>query len=841
MKFPTRLGRMALVIGAIGLLAMPADARVKRNIHQTPPDLTQGGEPDDTRDWALGPLGANGWGFSRDSRRGASSEARQIQITRVDEHGPAHGKLAVGDVILGIGDKLFDADARKLLAAAIDEAEAEENAGRLTLNVWREGKTTTVTVTLPVLGRYSPTTPFNCPKTDRIIDNAVAYMKLNHEKLLNPGWIGCINGLGLLATGREDVMPMVRELAHAACIPDGEALSVEHHVGMQCWGWSYRTVFLCEYYLRTKDEFVWPSINELATKIALGQSGAGTWGHTYAARQNTGYYHGHLGGYGAINQMGLTLMIALKLAEKCGIENSEVKAAIQRGDDFFGYFIGKGAIPYGDHGAQYEWFDDNGKSGSAAIFFDLMGNREGARFFSDMILGSTPNGREAGHTGHFWSRLWGGVGAARGGDRSLQVFFQQIGPLFTLERQPDGRFVFQGNIGEAGDQGEPKSKWDSTGARLLQLCVPRRAIYLTGKSTPRDTHLTDERIARLLWAGRLDGDQSARAKLTEDQIFDLLTDSLPPIRSIGARTLAEREMNCVDRLITLLDSDNRYARYGAAEALRKAGFASQAAADKLIRLMAQDDDITFKVYAISALINRDKERGLLTVAKPAIPVLLKMAVQHSPKDPRRVLQHDISRALFYNGRAQPFRGLLVEYGTEGVDRSLLVPAVQEILVNKNGWARSTPGWFLKQLSAEELELLWGDVYQATREIAPSGIMFASGIRTTGLNVLADHHVEEGLELAAWYIRYQKGHGGAGRVPAALEAILKYGAHAKRVIPELEQHAAWFAEQRRREPKDTDPDVRILKAIEQIRAMPDDDKPELISIAEYIKDKRPLRR
>jgi hypothetical protein len=99
-------------------------------------------------------------------------------------------------------------------------------------------------------------------------------------------------------------MPMVRELAHAACIPDGEALSVEQHVGMQCWGWSYRTVFLCEYYLRTKDEFVWPSINELATKIALGQSGVGTWGHTYAARQNTGYYHGPLGGYGAINQHG---------------------------------------------------------------------------------------------------------------------------------------------------------------------------------------------------------------------------------------------------------------------------------------------------------------------------------------------------------------------------------------------------------------------------------------------------------------------------------------------------------------------------------------------------------
>jgi hypothetical protein len=29
----------------------------------------------------------------------------------------------------------------RLLAAAIDEAEADENGGRLTLNVWREGET----------------------------------------------------------------------------------------------------------------------------------------------------------------------------------------------------------------------------------------------------------------------------------------------------------------------------------------------------------------------------------------------------------------------------------------------------------------------------------------------------------------------------------------------------------------------------------------------------------------------------------------------------------------------------------------------------------------------------
>jgi len=331
------------------------------------------------------------------------------------------------------------------------------------------------------------------------------------------------------------------------------------------------------------------------------------------------------------------------------------------------------------------------------------------------------------------------------------------------------------------------------------------------------------------------GDKEARAKLGEREIFGLLEDPIPPIRAIGAKTLAEREMNCVDRLIGMLDSSNRYARYGAAEALCNAGFGSKPAADKLIELMEKDDDVLFKVYAIAALINRDTKRGLLTVARPAIPVLMRMAVRHSPDDPRRVLQHDIGRALFYNGRAQPRRGLLPHYGMEGIDRSLLVPAVKEILKNENGWARSTlSGFIYPLLTASEREQLWGDIHLATRHIAPSGIMFASGVRTHGLKLMAQHHIEEGLELAAWYIRYQKGHGNKGRVPAALDAILAYGAHAKRVIPELEKHAAWYEAQRRGKPRDDDPANRIRAAIKKIEAMKSPPDFELVSISDHLK-------
>jgi len=808
------------------------------DLETLPLDLTKTGTPGKTRDWRLGPLGASGWCFTQKSREGASRLARQIMITAVDKDGPSAGKLQMDDIILGVDGKKFTYDARKALAHGIDEAEKEESKSELNLLVWRKGNEQDISLKLPVMGAYSKTTPFNCPKTEQIINHAVDHIKRNKATLLEPsdnGWINYINGLGLLATGREDVMPMVKELAHASLLKEGETLSVEKHISMVCWWWSYKTIFLCEYYLRTGDKAVLPTIEEHATKIAMGQSGAGTWGHTYAARENTGYLHGHLGGYGAINQIGQTLMLTLPLAEKCGIKNKEITDAIKRGNQFFGYFIGRGAIPYGDHPPHKEWFDDNGKSGTAAIYFDLVGNRKGTEFFSEMVLGSAPNGREEGHTGHFWSHLWGGVGAARSGDKSLQVFMKEMNPIFTLERQPDGRFVFQDNAGENGRKGDPKNKWDSTGSRLLQLCVPKHSLYITGKETPRETHLTQKRIEQLLQGGRLSSDQEARATLTLDEIFELLQDPLPPIRSTGARTLAERDINCVDKLIAMLDSKNKYARYGAAEGLCQAGFGSKDAANKLIRLMEEDDDILFKSYAIEALINRDTNKGLINVAKPAIPVLLKMAVQHSLDDPRQVLQQVISTALFYKGNAQPRVGLLHKYGLGSAPRDLLIPAIEELLTNQNGGTRSVLGWVYPKLTKAETKLLWGDIYQSSHEIAPSGIMFASEVRTYGLNVMADHHIKEGLDLAVWYIRHQKNHGSPRRIPTTLDAILKYKYHAKRIIQDLEKHLPYW--EARKNPNKLNspnhPANLIRAAIKKIQAMPDQPKFELISIADKI--------
>jgi hypothetical protein len=286
----------------------------------------------------------------------------------------------------------------------------------------------------------------------------------------------------------------------------------------------------------------------------------------------------------------------------------------------------------------------------------------------------------------------------------------------------------------------------------------------------------------------------------------------------------------------MLDSKNRFARYGAAEALGRVGFGNKDAADKLIGMMEHDHDTLFRIYAVNALTSANKRLGLITVAKPAIPVLLKMATEAIADDPRRVLQHDISKALFYSELSGPRRGLIPLYGIEDIDRSLLISAVRHILTNQNGWARSTTTHLIYPLLDDQsLGELWGDIYKATRYIAPSGIMFASEARTDGLTLMSQHHVKEGMYLAAWYTRWQKGHGSPRRLPRALKALEGYGAHAKALIPYLEQHLEYFrgGYEPGTELEPSHPASLIQATIETIKASTA--YPELINIADYIDD------
>ena len=272
-------------------LAAAASAPAQR---QKPPvpDLTAGDEADDKHDWNLGPTGARGWlwGWKLET-----TDARQILITEVAEGSPAEGKLEVGDVVLGVGDGPFDADPRVLLGRAIGEAQSKKGKGRLDLRRWRKGKVKSVRLQLPVLGAYADTAPFDCPRSKKVLDAACDHMAAN----MKGGIDGMVNALALLANGDRRHASAVRDLARKVGRPDVQ-LSLEGRTsGLMAWEWGYRALFLCEYYLATRDRQVLPAIAEYAGTIARGQSRVGTWGHAMAWPDlNNGQLHGSLGGYG---------------------------------------------------------------------------------------------------------------------------------------------------------------------------------------------------------------------------------------------------------------------------------------------------------------------------------------------------------------------------------------------------------------------------------------------------------------------------------------------------------------------------------------------------------------
>ena len=228
------------------------------------PDLTKGGVPAASHDWTLGPTGARGWLFSRGLD---TTDARQIRVTHIDPGSPADGVLALDDVILGIDGKPFTSDARRAFGEAIAPAEAEAKHGRLNLLCWRKGAQLEVTVPLQVLGSYSETSPYACPKAARLVEQGCrAIMKSGIEA--GKGRIPAnINALALLASGNPAYLDAVKAHAHKVGPPD---LQVKMEEGMYAWSWGYDNLFLTEYYLATKDAYVLPAIRELTVKIATG-------------------------------------------------------------------------------------------------------------------------------------------------------------------------------------------------------------------------------------------------------------------------------------------------------------------------------------------------------------------------------------------------------------------------------------------------------------------------------------------------------------------------------------------------------------------------------------------
>ena len=762
--------RTTLALATCLLAASPAAGAAQRNKPPVP-DLTAGGETDGKHDWNLGPTGARGWmwGWKLETR-----EARQVLVTAVAPGSPADGVLQVGDVLLGVGDAPFSSDPRRALGEAITAAEGRAGRGELELLRWRDGETRTVTLALPRLGDYAASAPFDCKKSDRILEAACEHIAGHMKGNID----GMINALALLATGERRYRKDVQDLARRVAAPDKELTLEGRTSGLFAWKWGYRLVFLCEYYLATKDRKVLPGILGYATTIARGQSGVGTWGHGMAWPDlNDGRLHGSLGGYGALNQSGLVCHLGLVLARMCGVKDPEIEAAVERANRFARFYVGKGAIPYGDHRPGWDVHDDNGKNSLAALIFDLQGMEEEARFFGRMTVASFAE-RERGHTGNYFSYLWGPVGAARVGDEAVAAFLAEQRWFYDLARAHDGSFPYQGGAGMDG--GEHKyGGWDCTGAFVLACTFPRRELYMTGKDVDAENHLGGDELEETVQAGKGFDQWSMGAdhyaELDADALLAGLRSWSPAVRSRAAAALARAKGDHVPALLEMLASDDLDARYGACQALGSLKGKAAAAVEPLTEALGSED-VWLRIQACYALA------GIGEAARPAAPHMLRLALTEDPADPRGFTQRYLAFCLFYPGGALRMRGVLSK-DVGDVDQDLLLDAVDRLLQNDDGRARAAAGTIYKILPFERLVPLLPRIVESVRTPSPSGVMFANGIRLAGLDLLSEHGVAEGIPLCVEVTEIDEW-GKQDRVLRAMKAVARYGAAARSEIPRL---------------------------------------------------------
>lgn len=719
---------------------------VTLNLATLPLDFTQGDKRGKSADLTLGPTGARGWIQSRDL---ATTAARQILITVVEKRSPADGILEPGDVILGLKGQPFSTDAREAFAVAIDAAESEEGKGRLNLLRWRKGDTETVTIKLPVIGAYAESAPYDCAKSQHILNEAAKYIMANG---MGDGINGCINALGLLATGEAQYIPAVKAFVRQ--------LKTDIK-GMPTWHLGYMNMLFAEYYLATGDKEVLSKIQTVSDKIAQGQSKMGTLGHGFA-NPDTGV----LAGYGAVNQCSLSAMISLALAQKCGIERESIDTAIARAATFFRYYIDKGSIPYGDHAPYLDTHDNNGVCSSAAVFFDLIDEQRPAQFFSRMATASYGI-RESGHTGHFWSDLWAAPGVNRAGKAASTAFLNELWWYFDLERRWDGGFEYQAAPGSNGDS---TKGWDTSGARLLVYALPRKQIYLTGRETAPRTPLIGDALSVTIDAGRgvnWSNRKSIYDGRPKDELIDLLDNWSPIVRNRAAMSLGQRPGNATDELLARYRNGDSNLKMGVLMALRYQGDRAAAAVPLLTALLTHDDS-SIRIAAIHAL------RGIGKSARSATPDMLRVAQMTFPDDPRNLTRRNIGSVLFND--------TLMD--VERVDRTALFAAVRDLIRVDDGRARGSVAWLYRQMPFDELKPILPDILWAVEHPSPSGIMFAAGVRDAGLKLLSDHKVKEAVPLLAKYARDQQQWGSQKRMVKIMAMLDAYGAHAQCVLPEL---------------------------------------------------------
>ncbi len=680
-----------------------------------------------------------------------------VKVTRVARGAPSDGKIKAGDVIAGAGGALFKKDVRRELADAIDRAETEQEKGLLALML-QDGRK--VDLQLKVLGSYSATAPYNCPKSDAIITRAADY-------LVSSGKAGsgclCPGLLGLLATGEQKYIDVVKaELAKQKWItpPDMSELKAlikgDTDMGYVGWYWGYYCVILGEYYMLTHDESVLPALKAYATGLAMGQDAGGLWGHRMATEKR----NGRLPGYAQINQPSMTCFMGMLMAQKCGIKDPALTQAIEKTHAFYATFIGKGAFNYGVHGPNTGTFNNNGTSASGALAMALKGNTRGAAFFS-RLAATSYDGLETGHASYWFNVLWTPLGANLSGPEVTTQFFEKARWLQTMYRSWDGSFTFDGEDPKMGDH---------SGAALLAYCLPRRKLYITGKNADESIWLKGREATDVIELSHIN-----YAGKSEDELIAMFGHPIPQVTRKAVWALREKKGAFIPKLVKLLKTGTKiekqsaigYFGYGCSKEIALPRLDDLGA---VLRDPKEDPDV--RAAAASAL------SFLGAPAYTYYGDMVKLVVEERPAD--RFGDVDWSLGTSINALcATPFKAGLV------TDKKLFYKAATKLADNKRQHMRADGLRMLAEIPLADFYLVADTVMHVVKNDDPTYHSYHSpgGPVGAGVALLANLNIEDGMQYTMDVLDDEDGKW-AFKVRMVMDALTKYGPAARPMLEKL---------------------------------------------------------
>jgi hypothetical protein len=319
---------------------------------------------------------------------------KYFTVKYVFRKSPAHGLIKIDDIIVGANGKrltvahTFGRGSRGRgtwegplldMSKLIEDSQGKD--GKLDLIVWPGGdksKEKVVPVQIAPVGRFSPTWPYNCPRSDQLMLDLCDFLADEYKragKFENMTHTHSSAVLALMASGQKKYERLLRQIMSEY---GSKRYDPRNGGGFPSWGWGHDGIVMGEYYLLTQDRSLLPAIKSLTECFVLAQTPeSGGYSHKPFPYIQKRIAEGGPKGYGAMALPGGIAMVAMSLFKEAGLDYAE--PAYERLHQAFLRSVGSnGGIGYGFSGWDHAVIELTGpggkkKSGSQGIGFECPG------------------------------------------------------------------------------------------------------------------------------------------------------------------------------------------------------------------------------------------------------------------------------------------------------------------------------------------------------------------------------------------------------------------------------------------------------------------------------------